>query len=116
MQLSDALPKLPRQQGHSGELAVQPNKHSGLVAGAKSYWISDGAREEGDEFLWNQVCGGLVRASGACGGIRRELAPPGIRSLQRAGTAVGGQPHVRKASVNAEANRTRPQVWDCRRR
>ncbi len=30
----------------------------------------------------------------------------------RAGTVVGGQPHVRKASVNAEANRTRPTSLD----
>lgn len=51
MQLSHALPKLPRQQSHSGELAVFKDEHRGLVAGVESYRISDGEGKEGDGIL-----------------------------------------------------------------
>jgi len=43
---------------------VQPDKHHRLATRVKPNWISDGEGKEGDEFLWNQICGDLVRVSG----------------------------------------------------
>ncbi len=54
MQLSHALPALPRQESHSGELAVLKDKHRGLVARIKPYRISYGESKEGDEVLWHR--------------------------------------------------------------
>lgn len=66
---------------------MQPDKYSGLVAGVKPNWIPDGAREEGDEFLRNQVCGSL--------GAREPIVPfayrpSGLDQLVSADAALPG--------------------------
>ena len=73
MQLSHALPKLPRQQSHSGELAVFKDEHRGLVAGVESNRFPYGAREACNGLLRNQVCATLRR--GSAGELVKPITP-----------------------------------------